>query len=713
MAIKIDWINYLQQTNLSKGSSHPWIVKLKSGQYELFDTNQLKVNRARKLKLAEIVQISESIFKECTLVEKNRINSELATLFSKRTEKYEKLSFLGKVFAILRGYKRRNQYFSNSLQKLTEIYNLEKKEAEWQAENEAKKLQEEAKAKVDRQNYLRKIQESFNDDISKIDLAKLDSYPVEELQAFLTELDPSDQEKATTLFLLYEKVSERYIAAENYVEATKLRLQASQMLSSDQIFESLNTYVSNHSHPILGAKLQPLGAGALKNHVIHAEDRKLEDGTEILYLEAKLNHHTREKLNPILTFIKENPEEFLNCLPSKFCQEVILQERSLRNWKRIEKNLFSKVPSLGNRFCSIEFKDIGVISVGASKEVYCDYNRLVIELDRSIPEKEIGLKLYTLLTSLGLGELAHPTRSIDQERIKVFQLYRAYFPSCSYSLERDQQAFETSLKKLKKRMITESAQGNLQELFNKTLYKQTVYPGFTIWAVQGLGDEIRAKGAIGLMLGVGSQVSKFEMSARSVASMLKLGALSSQDRIQNGILVDGISSATDIQSGGGDSVFTRLVLKKWTVSVDSNKYEIRPINRFPHVGKIQMLFDLKVLDRVGYGLKGDCFGAKKLEGMGVGDLYDRRKNLIKLAEELSVPGSWGIINEICIKHRLPPEYSCGLQVQSEEHKEVLVNILREEEVIIKTDGVEQINGISLEQFINVGKKFKASSFSNA
>ncbi len=116
-----------------------------------------------------------------------------------------------------------------------------------------------------------------------------------------------------------------------------------------------------------------------------------------------------------------------------------------------------------------------------------------------------------------------------------------------------------------------------------------IYPGKTVWAVTDLADKMRKNGALGLIHGIGKEDLEFKETAEILVKILKNGALSSQDRFQNGLFITGMSSEADLRSGGGDQVFTRLVTEETKGSM-TNIYGM---------GKIQILFDLDVVNRGG------------------------------------------------------------------------------------------------------------------
>lgn len=511
----------------------------------------------------------------------------------------------------------------------------------------------------------------------EVDLSEFSTYKGQDLEESLVYIlkyapDKLEPEQETTLFLLYEKVAERYQDEDNIESALRIRLQARTHLPSRSRLKDLVSELQKPSK--LGVKIDSLGCTVLKNHVLYVA-YTAENKT--VFVEGRLSHYARAKLEKLIIALQANPD-------------------------------FGVTVSKSNGHYVLAFKDQGSFTIGDDNRHYINYMRFNVETDVKNPSQHI----YEILTFLGMGEIGHPSRAMDDERKRIFQLFRAYHPQQVFPLERAQNPFEMPIASLKERMISlvnPKEQDRWREVFHSTLnrmYQQEVYPGFRMWAVRGLSQRIVDAGAVGLMIGVGcvdicykrgELYRPFKESALHVLSMLKMGVLSSYDRGHlNKNPGAGVSPGQDLAYGGGDSVFCRMVLAKWI----NDKV---PTKRFAFSGHIQLIIDICVLDRVGYGYGGDCYGSKiaNYHNTSGTDPYRERHDLITLTNGRDY---WGkehlyISNEMLIKHRLPPEYIKGILVQTEKHKQHLMTLLVENNML-------QINGKHIQNFIHVGDYFK-------
>jgi hypothetical protein len=226
-----------------------------------------------------------------------------------------------------------------------------------------------------------------------------------------------------------------------------------------------------------------------------------------------------------------------------------------------------------------------------------------------------------------------------------------------------------------------------------------ILPGMTVPVISEISDQMRKAGAIGLMAGVGTPRNTTEDVAQSVAQIIAHGALSSQNRLEAGMMKLGASSMLDLASGGGDQVFTRLV---------TNALIDIPIDEFSSLsGNMQMLYDLDVVNYGAYGYREDRFGVKNpLCGYNY-KFYENRDNLIQLTKEIDQTDSY---NEVMIKNRIPPSAIRGVVVENEKAKAILINTLMESGLINFVSGRHMICGKDVDDFIHVGSRFDRKSW---
>ena len=336
----------------------------------------------------------------------------------------------------------------------------------------------------------------------------------------------------------------------------------------------------------------------------------------------------------------------------------------------------------------LHFDGVGKIKLGNNPHMLSEYNRITIDLDPQISEEQAAQKLKVMFALLGLGAIAAPTREIDQERIKIMQLFRAFYPKQAYPFEKNAENYLISISELRDKINAAVPEmGSKFKLylddFPELMYQQEVYPGQTVWAVKGLADMVRRAGGIGLMAGL--TAGSFTQAAERFCSILKWGALSTQDRFQLGMVVPGASCKEDFAAGGADSVFARLL---------TNDMDINPAS-FALCGMMQILYDLNLVEQVGFCYPTDRFGSKDPSR------YKDRGNIVELARE----GQARYLqdNEFCINRRIDPRYVKGAMIGDQMEKEELIAALEQHGLITENETHEKFcNGIPIDDFIHIG-----------
>jgi len=535
-----------------------------------------------------------------------------------------------------------------------------------------------------------KIKEEF---IHKAQL-NIKSIPIKDLikgfQNAICDQNNKDPQTKTTLFVVAEEIAQFFINKGLFGKAIEIRMMAAQKLSPGSPLNTLQKTLENADQQ-LGAKLYPLDTSLFKNNSLSIQQRQFQDKSSSLrseiHLEAKLNHHTHEQMKKTVGMISKNPKKFNELLPKDFCKEIsikygerdIYQRRENTGDKLFSSDEYLEISSTST-ITRIHFEGVGDIRLwdmgDKPGKILSHSNRICIDLDPNITSIEATAKLHILLSALGLGAVSSSTRPVDEERIKIMQLFRIFYPKQAYTFERDAKSFENSIENLKNDICKSVPE--MQNKFKnnlKDMYQQEIYPGQFIWAVKGLADKVKEKGGIGIMAGVAGSITA---CFNAIVSMLKFGCLSSQDRFQLGIITEGSTSQEDFRLGGAEAVFSRLIGDK--MPMDPNEYHLH--------GHVQILYDLKLVERGGYVHPLDKYGMK------CGNDYSDRGSILDLAENPSIS------NEVCIRDRVPPQYIKGLLVSNEEKKKMLIKVLVENGVINDQDKL--INGIPVDEFIHVG-----------
>lgn len=209
----------------------------------------------------------------------------------------------------------------------------------------------------------------------------------------------------------------------------------------------------------------------------------------------------------------------------------------------------------------------------------------------------------------------------------------------------------------------------------KNMVKKEVYPGFFTFVNEGAHKSYQKAGLEYIWSGVGSQ--------DSVVAMVKAGGhASSMSRIRTGFMGDGASVIEDIESGGADNVFTRAATRL------ARKEGKRYSDAFAG-GSYQVLIKPSVTDRTDwYAFHGDRFGSTRQHDMesrpGALDFFKSENQIFKRN------------NELMFRHGIDIKDWLGIDCRSQTHKDRLISAL-------KSEGITQINGKPLEQFIRVNE----------
>lgn len=521
--------------------------------------------------------------------------------------------------------------------------------------------------------------------------------------------DLSAEEK-TTLLTVSEKVAQTYIKNHHFIKAFEIRMRTAQAISPAEPLANFHLNLAK-AHPKLGLHLQPLNTSLFKNHTLAIYKREYgKDKPHQLHVCTKLNHSARAQIQSSLNWIKAHPKELLKVLPEGFCtgvsvqtEDCIYQGRIPIGSKSWEGPFSTNIGSYGYKLSDkilkpvqvIDFKGVGKIKIGNNLDILSEYNKLSIELEPGLPDDQAAAKLNILFATLGLGVVSATSRSEDIARIKIMQLFRAYYPKEAHAFEREAKSFEESIDSLQARI--EAQVPDMKDKFKhylidhpELIYQQEVYPGQFTWSIKGLAQEAREAGALGLMAGVGNAGESAHDASKMIISILKLGALSTQDRFQMGITAQGVSAEDDLRSGGAESVFTRMITQG-----------MQNLKIFAFQGKMQVLYDLDLVERVGFAYSKDKFGSKKPKK------YQKRFNIVNLVKQIETNPAAFNENEVCIRNRVAPQFIKAIKVESDKDKAVLIAALKSEGLVTKKSGKEVINGIPLDKFIVVGPFFKA------
>lgn len=512
-------------------------------------------------------------------------------------------------------------------------------------------------------------------------------------------LAKDNPELATTLHLVADKTADQLAEAGKMEEAFAMRALAATipLSSTHPLAGKMSEKVAKTP---IGTHFSHLDTGVVKGGNVHGLTRKI-NGKVTQAFDFKISHPSRSKLNRTLGEIWRNQDSFQASLPEGFGKVTIESKNYIFKGKSKTGN-FSDKDGLTLKDAKadvVTFEGKGKVIIGSSEQFACLHNSISIEMDPRVPEEERLATMQGMLSVLGLGPVFGEQRAVDNERIKMAQLFRAYYPAEAFRLERSSWFYEIPLPDLKNdmNMMAPGMKHRWGEL--DKMVEEEIFPGKKVWCVPNISESMRKSGAIGLMAGVGGSYSgspneSISRSADTVCLILKNGALSSQDRFQAGLFKKGASSTTDLATGGGDTVFTRCI----TPELEKNRK-----NNYAFQGNIQILYDLDIVNRGAYGYSRDNFGTRQQMSS-----YATRSNLPALAGEINRSVYASLDNEIMIKNRIDPSNIRGLVVKNEGYKKVMIKKLRAAGVVEKRNDGEYVNGKPIDEFVHVATHFSAT-----
>lgn len=426
-----------------------------------------------------------------------------------------------------------------------------------------------------------------------------------------------------------------------------------------------------------GANLHGYGKQLVKGMNVTMRDR----GDKVS-LDFKVNHVFRDKIQKVITDIskysKGETQELLGLLGSR-AKNITVSEQS------------SNPELWGAKDHVIQLEGLGKITIGANSEVITLYDKVSIQLEK-------GKTLYDFheaLSFLNLDDALRQSANDDIERMKIGQLFRTFKPIDATKFERTDAFFSQSLDQFKKSILSLSPEmGTIIQKYLPKMELREIVPGRMRYAIDGLSSELT--GAYGLTSALTGVWGTKEINER-VASILKMGMISSEMRNDNKIGKQGLSSGTDYWTGGADSVFAQLVTDK-----------TKSYNSFAYKSSVRFLISPKALENGTYQYHDDSFGSRKLYDYWWSDYLTRPSIGEFVASERAFFHS---ANEVMLKERLSPEYITGIVVSTQYMKDSILDYLRECN-IVQTDqyGKETILSKSIDQFIHVGNTIKAEHF---
>lgn len=517
-----------------------------------------------------------------------------------------------------------------------------------------------------------------------------------------------------------------------------------------------------------GSYFHGFGKQFVKGNNIAIKEIKLHD-QEHFQLEFKVNQVFRDRVKERIENIKAmNPtdmQSLLSCLQCRANNITVVKTPNLTH--TAQTNLLPTTLIADN---------LGVVQLGVNSEFPNLQDKVIIQIKA---DQNIG-DCIELTSLIGLPEVLSVSLEQDIERLKIGCLFRNFFPKEATKLERSIEFFELPIDELKTQIITTNPKmetifnqylpkispenifatmsrenlskeknelnffpvsideckeiifsiiENMEDIVKKYFFENNsfkVIPGKIRYKINGFSQEIYDAGGRSLMAAVTGNHQPFER----IASILKLGMLSTELREDIQLNSKGLSPHGDWLTGGADSIYTQLITKKdYGKSFD----QITCYN-----SDVRLLIDLEALELGSYQYLTDMSGIR-----GENPSYLNRSDIISITKSLmenrhndifsdllpllmndrSLNGgksddglldlilSWimglgsFIDHEIMLKDTINPKFFRGIIVPNQHIYDELTKYLRSKNIIDQdTNGSESIFNQPLSSFIRIGNK---------
>ncbi len=553
---------------------------------------------------------------------------------------------------------------------------------------------------------------------SQISISELAAQVLEYVDSHLGEVE-SDPTIATRAHQIVHNLAQKEICEGNIKNAFAIeKMAAEAIVLSDlhpliQMDKAILEASSKQHNPHTGAFFGSFDTSVVKGGHLHASQRII-DGKLTNSFDFKISHYARDELTEYLKAIMSNPDDFMASLPAGLCTGIGIREgvpHQFHRYVESEKE-FTRVGGYtpGNSVATeIMFAGAGKIIIGDSKENGTMYNWVQVEMDANLPSGDGARKLQQILAITGLGPVLGQQPKEADERMKIAQIFRAFYPYKATAFDTTKRFYQLSIEDLRREIVTKAP--GMEAVFKKYLeeepdlmQKVEILPGKEIWGITDLGQQLKQKGAWGFMTGVGNS-GGWQSGKKAIERLLTQGAMSSEQRFQAGAFKEGASSEADLLSGGGDQVFARMI-----------NYALGgvAINNFTYSGSAQILWNIDtVAQRVPYCYDSDKYGvrgrfSKDPSGYQGYDEYQDRPTLFNLAESLTHTTR---NNEVMIKNSLDAGHIAGVVVNDQKNKDDLIQHLAA--VGLLAEGGDKISYVKVkdkevpvDEFIYVGRKFK-------
>lgn len=514
----------------------------------------------------------------------------------------------------------------------------------------------------------------------------------------------------------------------------KLKTQSQALSSNLQDIFIKNRIIlkdSNEKEYDFGSYFHGLGKQFIKGNNVLIKEIELND-KKYFQLEFKINQVFRDRLKDRIETIKKASEtdvqSLLSCLQCKTSNlKIVEQPSKIAPFPFIFDDFHTDLPT------TIIADGVGKINLGINSNLPNLQDKITIEVeaDKSIED------CIELVSLLSLPEAFSVSSQQDIERLKMGHLFRNFFPKEATQLERSHEFFDLSINELKDRIITtipkmefifeqylskispenllpkmssdskkttilgyldewnnilSSSLENIQDIIQNYFFHNPpikIIPGKVRYKINGLSEEVYEAGGRKLMAAI---FGDEDQSFSRIASILKLGMLSTELRENIKLNSNGLSPTIDWMSGGADSIYTQLITEKDYGS------------DFDHVtfynSDIRLLIDLNALELGSYQYPYGICGVR-----GEDAEYLNRSNIISITRFLMHKDTDDSTHEIMLKDIVTPKFFSGIVVPDQKVCEELMKYLKNKNLITQDSaGNDYLLNQPISSFIRVGNQ---------
>ncbi|MCB1109261.1 MAG: hypothetical protein KDK44_06350 [Chlamydiia bacterium] len=412
----------------------------------------------------------------------------------------------------------------------------------------------------------------------------------------------------------------------------------------------------------LGTHVTGFGQELVKND--HLSFWQKDGKTTLIF---RVNHVVREQLAHTIDQYRNLDQNRL----SELMQIEQLDPSSLTI--ELDKQVF--LPLRSHYTCRVHqfsIKKLGSLSIGTFGADHLLKNEVRVEIEGDADIKS----MQKLLALLDLQRVFEEARSEDIQRMKIWHLFRTFYPGEAYPMERSKDYFFMDPVELMHAISERVPQ--MQVHFENDLPKMQlieIMPGQYVYGLKGLADDLRAQGALGLRANLTGEWEE-ESQIDRIVNIIDKGMLSTDMRAKAGINVEGMSSATDYLYGSADRVFTRLVTERNLGDDD--------------FGVVQLLFSVDAMETGSYQYHYDEFGDR------VNSIYQERPDVFSFVDSQVRSPTSG--NEVMIRNSIRPEWITGIIADNDAIREGVIMRLREKGMIQSINNQEMILGQHVNDF---------------